>query len=40
MSAAKTYTIQDLQEHKSREDLWVTINGKVYDVTQFLDEVS
>lgn len=39
MSDVKTFTIEDLQSHKSREDIWVTISGKVYDVTQFLDEV-
>ncbi|TXT11035.1 hypothetical protein VHUM_01786 [Vanrija humicola] len=36
--SAKTYTIDDLQAHKSRDSLYLLISGKVYDVTQFLDE--
>ncbi|KAL1410185.1 hypothetical protein Q8F55_004190 [Vanrija albida] len=36
--SATTYTIDDLQAHKSRESLYMLISGKVYDVTQFLDE--
>ncbi|WOO78908.1 Cytochrome b5 [Vanrija pseudolonga] len=36
--SAKTYTIDDLQAHKSRESLYLLLSGKVYDVTQFLDE--
>lgn len=39
-ASPKVYTIEDLQQHKSREDCWVLISGKVYDVTKFLDEVS
>ena len=26
----------ELQSHSSREDLWISINGKVYDVTEWL----
>lgn len=37
--SAKTFTIDDLQAHKSRESLYLLLSGKVYDVTQFLDEV-
>jgi hypothetical protein len=40
MSEAKQITIEDLNAHKERDDLWLLINGKVYDVTKFLDEVS
>merc|ERR1712176_270547 len=28
-------TWQELQSHKHAEDLWVAIEGKVYDLTQF-----
>lgn len=39
-TSSKVYTIDELQQHKSRDDCWVLISGKVYNVTQFLDEVS
>lgn len=39
MSDVKVFTLEDLQAHKSREDLYLLISGKVYDATQFLDEV-
>mmetsp|Transcript_10994 Transcript_10994/g.17975 ORF Transcript_10994/g.17975 Transcript_10994/m.17975 type:complete len:142 (+) Transcript_10994:32-457(+) len=32
------FTIEDLKAHQKRDDLWLAINGKVYDVTEFLDE--
>ncbi|RSH84525.1 uncharacterized protein EHS24_006047 [Apiotrichum porosum] len=38
MSDVKVFTLEDLQAHKSREDLYLLISGKVYDATQFLDE--
>ncbi|WFD33466.1 hypothetical protein MCUN1_000279 [Malassezia cuniculi] len=28
----------ELQEHKSENDLWLLIDGKVYDVTKFISE--
>ncbi|WFD14277.1 hypothetical protein MARU1_000278 [Malassezia arunalokei] len=31
-------TYAELCQHKSEEDLWLVINGKVYDVTKFLSE--
>ncbi|EJT47101.1 hypothetical protein A1Q1_04175 [Trichosporon asahii var. asahii CBS 2479] len=37
-ASPKVYTIEDLQQHKTREDCWVLISGKVYNVTKFLDE--
>ncbi len=40
MSDVKQFTYDDLNEHKSRDSLWLTIHKKVYDVTAFLDEVS
>jgi len=33
------YTIETLKAHNTRDDLWLLINGKVYDVTKFMDEV-
>lgn len=34
----KLYTVKDLKEHTTEDDCWIAINGKVYDVTHFLDE--
>lgn len=35
---AKLFSIQDLKQHSSEDDCWISVGGKVYDVTQFLDE--
>ena len=32
------YTFDDLKEHTSESDLWLLISGKVYDVTEFLQQ--
>jgi hypothetical protein len=34
------YTLETLKAHNTREDLWMLLHGKVYNVTKFLDEVS
>lgn len=31
-------TAAEVAKHKSRNNLWCTIGGKVYDVTKFVDE--
>lgn len=31
-------TLADLSTHNTEKDCWMAINGKVYDVTKFLDE--
>lgn len=36
---AATYSLEDIQAHKTRKSLWLTIQHKVYDVTSFIDEV-
>lgn len=28
---------QDLRQHCTREDLWIVVNGRVYDVTEYAD---
>lgn len=33
------YSLNDIAAHNTREDIWIAINSKVYDVTKFLDEV-
>ncbi|KAI8139565.1 FMN-dependent dehydrogenase-domain-containing protein [Fennellomyces sp. T-0311] len=31
-------TLQEVSQHNTKDDLWVIIHGKVYDLTQFLPE--
>ncbi|XP_042419590.1 cytochrome b5-like [Zingiber officinale] len=35
---SKLYSMREAAEHNTREDCWVVIDGKVYDVTSYLDE--
>ena len=35
----KRITLETLKEHGKRDDLWLLVHGKVYDVTKFMDEV-
>lgn len=34
----RLFTITDLKEHVTEKDCYLLLNGKVYDVTDFLDE--
>ncbi|KAF9597141.1 hypothetical protein IFM89_016129 [Coptis chinensis] len=34
----KLYNLKEAGEHNTRDDCWVVIDGKVYDVTTYLDE--
>lgn len=34
----KTITINEVQKHNTTDDLWIVYNGRVYDVTSYLDE--
>ncbi|XP_068654915.1 cytochrome b5-like [Aristolochia californica] len=34
----KLFTLQEASEHNKKEDCWVVIDGKIYDVTSYLDE--
>ncbi|KAL4786959.1 hypothetical protein BJX76DRAFT_364454 [Aspergillus varians] len=36
MSDLPEYTTKDVAGHKTRDDLWVAINGKVYDITPYV----
>lgn len=36
MSAVLTY--QDVAEHNTKEDLYMVIHDKVYDISKFVDE--
>ncbi|TYJ00550.1 hypothetical protein E1A91_A13G093200v1 [Gossypium mustelinum] len=34
----KLYTMQEAAQHNTKDDCWIVIDGKVYDVTSYLDE--
>lgn len=34
----RTITLDECKAHTSDKDCWLVIHGKVYDVTEFLDE--
>eukprot|EP00262_Sarcandra_glabra_P000263 TRINITY_DN10323_c0_g1_i1.p1 TRINITY_DN10323_c0_g1~~TRINITY_DN10323_c0_g1_i1.p1 ORF type:complete len:136 (+),score=25.52 TRINITY_DN10323_c0_g1_i1:61-468(+) len=34
----KLYTLQEASQHNTKDDCWVVIDGKVYDVTDYLYE--
>jgi hypothetical protein len=40
MSEKKEFTLAELAEHNTKKSLYISIKGKVYDVTKFIDEVS
>ena len=35
---SSTYTWDDVRQHTSPGDLWLVIDNKVYDVSQWMDE--
>ncbi len=37
-AAEKTYTLTDLKAHTTEKSCFLLVHGKVYDVTDFLDE--
>ncbi|KAJ0253047.1 Cytochrome B5 isoform D [Hirschfeldia incana] len=34
----KVYTLAEVSQHTTAKDCWIVIEGKVYDVTKFLDD--
>ncbi|XP_078180121.1 cytochrome b5 [Carex rostrata] len=34
----KLYSMKEVAEHNSADDCWIVVNGKVYDVTSYLDD--
>lgn len=37
-SNVKTYSLEEIAEHKEKKSVWVLIHHNVYDVTKFLEE--
>ncbi|KAG2216648.1 hypothetical protein INT45_010788 [Circinella minor] len=33
-----TYSLEEVSKHQSKDDLWMVIHNKVYDVTSFIQE--
>ena len=38
MAAEPTFTWDEIKKHNKEDDCWVVVSGKVYDVTDFVDE--
>ena len=36
--SSTSYTLGELAKHNTKDDCWIAIEGKVYDVTKFLQE--
>lgn len=37
--SVQLYSYEEVSKHNNRNDLWMIIDGKVYDITKFQDEV-
>ncbi|KAI5949402.1 CYB5 [Candida jiufengensis] len=38
MSTVKVYDYEEIAKHTTHDDVWVVINGKVYNVSSYIDE--
>ena len=36
-TTGKKYTLAEVEKHNSQEDVWIIINNKVYDCTEYLE---
>lgn len=34
----KTYTIEEVAQHNTAQDIWIIVNGNVFDLTNFINE--
>lgn len=34
----KTYTVEEVAKHSTAQDIWIIVNGKVFDLTNFINE--
>ncbi|XP_002973410.2 cytochrome B5-like protein [Selaginella moellendorffii] len=38
LKGRKSYTLAEVSKHKSRDDCWIIVKNKVYDVTSYVEE--
>lgn len=34
----KTYTVEEVAKHNTAQDIWIIVNGKVFDLSKFINE--
>ena len=34
----KQYSMNEVIKHNTKKDCWIVVNGKVYDITKFIEE--
>ncbi|RLV89994.1 Cytochrome b5 [Spathaspora sp. JA1] len=37
-TTTKVFEQEEIAKHNTHDDLWVVLNGKVYDISQYIDE--
>ncbi|XP_046429637.1 cytochrome b5-like [Neodiprion fabricii] len=38
MAGNGVFTLKEVNDHRGRESCWIVVDGKVYDVTKYLDQ--
>lgn len=36
--ATRTLSLADIRSHNTKDDCWIVVNSKIWDVTDFLDK--